>query len=535
MDRIRLGQQSPAFYLLLLCCAGCVFYILSNAWMHDDAYITFRVIDNFAHGYGLRWNVDERVQVYTHPLWMLLHIVPYLVFGNIYLVSMAISALCAAGAVYFLLRVPDKAPLDKILFVLLPILLITAMRNYMMCGLEAPLAMLLIGWFYYTLASNNPSPYRLAFITSLCLLTRLDYCIILAPALIWVAYTQRRNLNRMQLLKSFWPLIAWLAFSLFYYGFMLPNTKYAKLNTGIPLHVLICQGLHYVAHYVVSDPFGTCWIIAAAGLTLRQLFRGGPYNRQTIANLPKGSLMLAGLIAYIGYIIYIGGDYIEGRFFAIPTYIAIWMVYLALPRLELKTLLGTMLLVALAPNLLSMMNPLVVSKFLPKGRYAYGIHNEYAFYRPASALLLYPGGNLRVRREVNHQWGAWGKQLKEKYWHLDKTLFFHAIGMYGFYAGPKLRIIDDFAITDPLLARLPMKPHIWRVGHFMRHVPTGYFLARDKGETALMQDDLEAYYNKLHLVTSGDLLSLERLQTIIGFQLGLYDHWLQAYLRPGRR
>ena len=45
--------------------------LVRTAWLCDDAYITFRTIDNLVHGYGLRWNVADRVQSYTHPLWML--------------------------------------------------------------------------------------------------------------------------------------------------------------------------------------------------------------------------------------------------------------------------------------------------------------------------------------------------------------------------------------------------------------------------------------------------------------------------------
>ena len=47
------------------------YVFLANAWMGDDAYITFRSVWNFVHGYGLTFNPDERVQAYTHPLWML--------------------------------------------------------------------------------------------------------------------------------------------------------------------------------------------------------------------------------------------------------------------------------------------------------------------------------------------------------------------------------------------------------------------------------------------------------------------------------
>ena len=48
------------------------YVFLANSWIGDDAFITFRVVDNFVHGYGLTFNPDERVQAYTHPLWMLL-------------------------------------------------------------------------------------------------------------------------------------------------------------------------------------------------------------------------------------------------------------------------------------------------------------------------------------------------------------------------------------------------------------------------------------------------------------------------------
>lgn len=47
-----------------------VFAVIASkcARVTDDAYITFRTVDNFIHSYGLTWNTAERVQVYTHPL-----------------------------------------------------------------------------------------------------------------------------------------------------------------------------------------------------------------------------------------------------------------------------------------------------------------------------------------------------------------------------------------------------------------------------------------------------------------------------------
>src|ERR1044072_5834284 len=63
----ELRRPHPAIYLL----TGVFFVILfRTAWVSDDAFITFRTVDNLLNGYGLRWNVVERVQSYTHPLWM---------------------------------------------------------------------------------------------------------------------------------------------------------------------------------------------------------------------------------------------------------------------------------------------------------------------------------------------------------------------------------------------------------------------------------------------------------------------------------
>jgi hypothetical protein len=42
----------PAVLLVLL---------LRTAWVSEDAYISFRVVSNFLSGYGLRWNIADRV------------------------------------------------------------------------------------------------------------------------------------------------------------------------------------------------------------------------------------------------------------------------------------------------------------------------------------------------------------------------------------------------------------------------------------------------------------------------------------------
>ena len=74
-----------------MCLVIFTYVFLANAWIGDDAYITFRVVDNFINGYGLTFNPDERVQAYTHPLWMLLLSAAYAVTSNLFYTTLALS------------------------------------------------------------------------------------------------------------------------------------------------------------------------------------------------------------------------------------------------------------------------------------------------------------------------------------------------------------------------------------------------------------------------------------------------------------
>lgn len=73
--------------------------LIRTAWICDDAYITYRTIDNFLHGFGLRWNVAERVQSFTHPLWLIL-LTPFIALtGEPYYTSLVVSILLTLATV----------------------------------------------------------------------------------------------------------------------------------------------------------------------------------------------------------------------------------------------------------------------------------------------------------------------------------------------------------------------------------------------------------------------------------------------------
>src|SRR6185503_19260292 len=98
------ARDSPFTLLLGLMLALFATLLVRSAWICDDAYITFRVIDNFWNGYGLRWNVIDRVQAYTHPLWLMLMSLVYGVTREAYYTSLALQialSLAAAWALCF--------------------------------------------------------------------------------------------------------------------------------------------------------------------------------------------------------------------------------------------------------------------------------------------------------------------------------------------------------------------------------------------------------------------------------------------------
>ena len=76
--------------------------VLATAWLNDDCFITLRVVDNMAEGHGPRWNVSERVQVFTHPLWFMLIAVVHAVTSELYFSVLLLSVGISIGVAVLL-------------------------------------------------------------------------------------------------------------------------------------------------------------------------------------------------------------------------------------------------------------------------------------------------------------------------------------------------------------------------------------------------------------------------------------------------
>jgi arabinofuranosyltransferase len=506
---------SRASFAIAAAVAGA--FVLSRAWIADDAFITYRVIDNLLAGHGLRWNVDERVQVFTHPLWALLHVPLYALSGSLPFTSLALAAVCMGLAGVLAWRAVGVRRDCFLLAFVVPLAASRAFADHAVSGLETPLAALCLALFaalaLRPVRDGRSSWLGIGLAASLVATTRLDALLLVLPCLALLALRERGRLAWGRLVLGVLPLVAWELWSLLYYGFAFPNTKYAKLDTGIPVAALALQGSHYALDLLRRDPASAGLLLLALGLCLRRAL--SPRLRVEPAALVWIGLGL-GIAASVGWVIAIGGDFMSGRFFAPAVFLAVLLVAYEL-RESPRSATGVAAAVVLASLASAAMRPLD-----PDAGW-HGIADERRVFERTTSLFWRPG--IRDGAPERHPWSQDGARARAHARERGRALVRvrGAGGMLGFAAGPDVIVIDDFGLGDALLARLPVQdPRRWRIGHFRRSLPAGYLHARETGDSGRMSPELRRYWEALRLVVSGPLLDPDRLLAIARFQLGSY-------------
>jgi arabinofuranosyltransferase len=489
-----------------------------NSWASDDAFITLRVISNLLHGFGPNWNIVERVQVFTHPLWLITLIPFYILTRNPFVTLYITCIVFSTGTVLILFKKILGAAWTMPIAAAL-ILASKSFMDYSSSGLENPLSHFLITLFIWqflcTNSSEGPNIFLLSLIISLSMLNRLDTILIFLPALMLIIWQSIEEFQKkwMGFILGFLPSLAWQVFSVFYYGFPFPNTYYAKLTTGIPQPDLYRQGWLYYQNSIQWDHITIPFI----ALALVLVFFRGEVKRKTLA---------IGIILYLLYILYIGGDFMSGRFFSIPFIGALGLV-LSLP-VKADPKIGAAISFALTCSILlagitSARPSLLIKPTPPKSGIISeaGIADERIVYFSCCGLLnqfLYDRVPVKIMESA----------LQARH-NGTRLVIRESIGVFGFYAGPNIYIMDTVCLSDPLRARLPVTGE-WRIGHFPRPYPAGYEESVLSGAVSQIQNpNLHEYYEKLQLVTRGPLFSVERMKTIINFNLGIYDPLLESY------
>lgn len=543
---------------------GCALFVFCvTAWMADDAYITLRTVRNLLQGYGPVYNVGERVQAYTHPLWFFILASACAVTREMYLTPILLSVLFSLATIALLLLHTEARG-----WALGGVALLLASRSfvdYSTSGLENALSHLLVLGFFVILAevlrardetglggwpsrgSDGAQPslagatkshdkrrlFLLSGCAGLAVLNRVDLALLLGPGIITAllqAWRIRRYPLRIALAAlaaGFLPFVIWELFSLVYYGALVPNTAVAKLQSGIPAAALARQGLHYLANSMRLDPLTIPIIVAALLVALIRRCRW--------------SIAAAlGMVLYLAYVVRIGGDFMSGRFLSTVLVVSILVLVRSLPSLVLgrarvpvvgALALGAIVLVVLTPR-----PPGFFTKDFGLDKIGalddHGISDERRYYY----------GQTGLRN---------GKPLAEKPGSRGYAIAGHAarraqapilpegmIGVRGFQADARVHILDVHALSDPLLARLPcvrndiqyevfrrgldLPPSRegWRIGHFLRNVPRGYLASLLTKEDRIEDPGIAALYREVHRITSGPLFAADRWAAILSAMFG---------------
>ena len=524
----------------------------NTAWVADDAMITLRSVQNFVHGYGPVFNVNERVQSFSHASWFFLVSAATLAIGNPYLGVIVSGFLINLATLGVLIRQFGKGAI----YMLVALLLSKAFMDFANSGLENPLTFLLLA-LLIPLAPAKDTPRKWILTGLYCgllILTRPDLGLMLVA--ITAAFFRRPGFAWISV--GLILLFAWEVFSLFYYGSFIPNTALAKLSTGVPRVELIVQGIIYLVQSAVFDPL-TIMVIS--------FFLCLSFHRKSLR------FVAYFVISYIAYTIWIGGDFMAGRFVTPPFFASLIGIALLLreqPVSRIWELRAAWAMVIAGLPVIYLNLLYVAEKFINHG----SDFEAAAFFTPPSlaslfglallirnrppqshrkprmtylamALVGLPAILLKLIVGSNYDVSIVNNITDERGWYTNLAGYGIADGAMstGFYpipewrlrgtypqevfivcgglgggslsAGPNVHFIDPCGLTDPLLARLKsIRDPNWRTGHFVRDIPKGYVESLNDENLEIASPYIAALHADLQIALSAPLLNPARLGAI---------------------
>ncbi|HAW49846.1 TPA: hypothetical protein DCX16_02710, partial [bacterium] len=474
----------------------------THRWNTEDAFISFRVIQNLNAGYGPVFNIDERVEVYTHPLWIAILSLSSLITKSIEWTAVCLGLIFSFLGVLFgtlgemsiFRRLKDNEaslliPLGMFVIVSLP-----PFWDFATSGLETGLSFFYLGFSFYLmskLSSNTKILYKSLFWFSLGTLIRPDmglFWIFFLFFSILILLKQQARFSIIKIIKivifSFSLPFSYQIFRMGYFASFFPNPALAKEAFKINLH----QGIVYLWDFI--SPYGL-YIPLGIFIFLLLICR----KKEGLVLFP---FILSGLL-HILYIVLMGGDFMHARyllpgffsllltmlpiFFNTPfrafliSIVIIWCFTSALwLRVSYKGGVGKngitdergfFINFTLDKN----KNPVKMSDYEYSMFHWVGINTKRLVEKSEDGGFLYyvdSNGMMNTKKLA--------KESK------NKVFLYHPnIGISGFVAGSKVHVFDVLGIADPIGGRLVLKKR-GTPGH-EKNLPLEWAMARIKIET----------------------------------------------------
>jgi hypothetical protein len=449
---------------ILLGAAAVVYGIVAawrQAWLCDDAFISFRYADNFVHGLGLVYNAGERVEGYSNFLWTLWTAIGMRlgVTPETWSVGWGIAFYAATLALLAWNRLRVRGWLGGASFALPVAAVLAALHPewnlYATSGLETACFTFLVTLGYVLAVDERRGPRGAAasgLVFALVALERPDGLLFAPLVAIYVLAFRRPALRSLSAFAAFFLLawLPWVAWKLTYYGDFFPNTYYAK-SAAIAWY---SQGWLYVRLYLAK--YGAILLGLPAAAASLLVVPGGSASRAA-RSWAGEALLAAGLVlAYTLLVMRVGGDFMYARLLIPATPLVLILLELGLARLAWRQrLLEPIVAVAALAPMLILRNP------IPPSGSVGGIVNERGFYS-ADAME-------KTRRE--------GAILRRYFAGLPVTMAIAGSqASLAYYARAPIVIEGQTGLTDRVVARQPLARR-GRVGH-EKVAPADYIFRR---------------------------------------------------------
>lgn len=309
-------------------------------WVTDDAFITFRAVRNFLTGFGPVFNIGERVEVYTHPLWFGILALWAFLIDNIEIGSAWMGIIFSVAGLYigqlgaqryFQRRINNKkvffVPFGSIAIVCLP-----PFWDFASSGLETGLGFFWLGSSFFLLVSSNSNTKewkeRCKLIWfSLGPLIRPDFVIFYAGFVLLALWPTLRYSFKKKFYLGIFALILPVSYQIFrmgYFACLYPNTALAKSA----LTSYWSQGLIYLLDFVL--PYKLYIPIFFFIIALILIYSHNNRFRDSKKYLDIPLVLWSMGILYGFLVVRCGGDFMHARFL-LPVFFAIQLPICCVP------------------------------------------------------------------------------------------------------------------------------------------------------------------------------------------------------------
>jgi arabinofuranosyltransferase len=307
-----------------------VVVVLVGAWMYrwvdEDAFINFRIIDNLVGGHGLVYNLGERVEVTSDPLWLfsLTFFHEVLPFVALEWLSVILGLFCTSAGFITGYRAVQRLAASRNESTVFPLGLlivsvVAGVWEFATSGLEMSMVFLWLGVSFLALVrveGRRSRPIASAVVMGLGPLIRPELglaaavflaalaVVIAAPG--WSPASGRLRRFGGPVGAALVIPVGYQVFRMGYFALVAPNTGLAK-GAGAAWWA---QGFTYLWNFVA--PY-TVWLplLLAVPLVMVRASRWWG-NGDRVGVLMLATPLAAGLVDLV-YVVHLGGDYMHAR------------------------------------------------------------------------------------------------------------------------------------------------------------------------------------------------------------------------------